>query len=252
MADSGPDFAVEALKTAIQGRDAAAVPARQDRAGGPGALTAADATGAGSYVVPALDFKFSSPSFLGRRARWVLSLGLLLVSAIALLVAWGLTMDAPDDAGAEWVVPPLMALINAVFALAFSYAVVMGFGRVELSTKIGEGTAAPPAGSDLTIDSTTPETDATGVAVNVQVEVTFSHEIDGATLTSQSFVLQAAGQTPVTGAVSVDDDKTTGRFVPSRALSTNTRYEAEITTAVKSATGATLAEGKKWTFTTAE
>jgi len=251
VADSGPEYAVEALKTAIQGRDAAAVPARRVGAGGSSALTAGDGTGAGAYVVPALDFKFSSPSFLGRRARWVLSLGLLLVSAIALLVAWGLTMDVPEDAGAEWVVPPLMALVNAVFALAFSYAVVMGFGRVELSTKIGEDTAAPAAESDLAIESTTPEADATGVAVNVEVEVTFSHEIDAASLTAQTFLLKAAGGTPVTGSVSVDDDKTTGRFVPSAALSPNTRYEAEITTAVKCATGAALAEGKKWTFTTA-
>jgi hypothetical protein len=248
MADSAPEFAVEALATAIRGRDAAARPVGS--AGRGTELAPEDGGAAGAFTLPDLTFKFSSPSFLNRRSRWVLFLGLLLIAPVALLLAWELVQATPDSAGWEWVLPPIMALIVAVFALAFAYATVMGFGNVELSTTIGESEADPTAGPS--VKDTVPADKATDVAADVELEATFSEAIDPGSPISSSFVLRRlSDMAAVAATVSRDADGVTGRLKPTAPLEANTTYQAEITTAVRTADGKALAAGKTWTFTTA-
>jgi hypothetical protein len=113
-----------------------------------------------------------------------------------------------------------------------------------------------PAGGDPVIDgetvaptisSTLPTDNATAVARNQILEVTFSEEMDSATLDSSSFTL-AEGSNPVDGTVSLVSD--VASFNPTADLVGNTLYTATVTTAVKDLAGNAMVAEKVWTFTT--
>lgn len=243
MADSAPEFAIEALDTALKARTAGAEAVRAD----PRGLGSADA---GAVKIPSLTFKFSAPNFLSARSRWVLFLSLDLIAVVALLLAWDMVKSSSTSEGFEWVGPPMLTVVVAGFTLAFAFATVLGFGKVELSSSIGEGQAAPVGGFEVT--DPVPPDKGEDVAVDTQLEVTFSEAIDASTLTPDSFKLKnTADGAAVAGTISTDDDKLTGRFAPGNPLAAGTKFEAEITTGLKSANGTALAAAKTWTFTTA-
>jgi len=251
MADSAPEYAVDALDRAIRGRGTAA------RAGGATGGGAADLDeggaaelGGAAFTLPSLTFKFRAPSFLGNRSRWVLFILLLGIATFALFLAWDMVRTTSTTDGGEWVWPPILTLIVAVFALGFAFAAVMGFGEVDLSTSIGEAPAGSTPG--LEVSATVPPDKARDVEVDAQIEATFSGAIDPASLTSASFVCRGlTDRVLVAGTVTTDTDGATGRLQPTAALEAGTGYEVEITTAVKTASGKPLAAVKKWTFTTA-
>jgi hypothetical protein len=91
-----------------------------------------------------------------------------------------------------------------------------------------------------------------GVPINSQLAVTFSEEMNPATINSTTFILKQ-GSTPVAGTVSYVSG--TAIFTPATALTTNTLYTATITTGAKT-TEATdlddnaLAANFVWSFTT--
>lgn len=237
MADSAPEYAVDALGKAIAAR--AATPPRGGERG----------FGESAFTLPSLSFKFKAPSFLRKWSRWVLFVLLLVVATLALILAWDMVNKTSDSDGAEWVWPPIMTLIVAAFALGFAFATVMGFGEVELSTSIGD--VASGSGDGLAVSTTVPPDKATGIGVDVEIDATFSEAIDPASLTAASFVLRKQTEaTPVPSSVSTESDGKTGRLKPAAALQASSVYEVEITTAVKSASGTALAAAKKWTFTT--
>ena len=263
MADSGPDYAVDALDRALHARESAPFGAGQRRGGGSGRPSSelAEDPAAEALTLPSLNFKFKAPSFLGNRSRWALFVLLVGVAVLALVLAWDMVKTAARDAGGEWVVPPTFTLIVAALALAFAFAAVMGFGEVDLSTSIGEGTAEAGKGTaeapareagGLAIRGTVPPDKATGIGVDVQVEATFSEAVDAATLSSANFVLRREGsRAPVPASVALDADTTTGRLKPTTPLLASTSYEVEITKAIKARSGAALAAVRKWSFTTA-
>lgn len=267
MAGSAPDYAVDALDRALQARDSAAVETRPRRGaarGAPGGRPSselAEGSAPEALTLPSLNFKFKAPSFLGTRSRWVLFILLVGVAVLALVLAWDMVKTAARDAGGEWVVPPTFTLVVAALALAFAFAAVMGFGEVDLSTSIGEGTAEAGkepakkpagAGAGLAIRGTVPPDDATGIGVDVQVEATFSEAIDPGTLSSATFVLRRVGsRAPVPASVALDADTTTGRLIPTAPLLAGTSYEVEISKAVRARSGAALAAARTWDFTTA-
>jgi C1A family cysteine protease len=107
----------------------------------------------------------------------------------------------------------------------------------------GFASAATP-----TVNSTSPASGATGVAVNGQITATFSEAIDPSTINASSFTLSNG----VSGAVVYDAQTNTATLIPSGDLAYGTSYTATISTDVASAAGTPMAVAKTWSFTTAQ
>jgi hypothetical protein len=108
-------------------------------------------------------------------------------------------------------------------------------------------TGAAPDVTPPTVLSTDPLNNATDVAINKVVALTFSEAIDPLTITSSTFVLKQ-GTTAVTGTV-VYSAKT-ATFTPSVILLSGTVYTATVSTGVKDLAGNALATSTIWSFTT--
>jgi len=248
MADSAPEFAVEALRHATGSRAMGTAPRAHRRRAETGLAAGEAGQALEGVTLPSLTFRFRSPNFLSARSRWVLFVLLVGVAVLALVLAWDLarSLDSATDP-AVW--PAVFTLVVAALALAFAFADVMGFGEVDLSTSIGQSEAAA-AGPRVT--ATVPEDGSTGIDPAVQVELTFSEPIDAATLTATTLICRRADdRTPVAGSVTTSDDGSTGRFAPAASLIAGTAYEMELTGGVRSVAG-TFVEPRTWTFTTAE
>ncbi|MFA5928207.1 MAG: Ig-like domain-containing protein [Candidatus Margulisiibacteriota bacterium] len=98
------------------------------------------------------------------------------------------------------------------------------------------------------VNSTIPANAATGVALNTNVNATFSEAMNPATLTSTTFTLRQ-GVTLIAGTVSYVGS--VGTLTPASNLAANTTYTATITTGAKDVAGNALAVSKTWSFTTA-
>jgi hypothetical protein len=261
MADGGmtdsrgaADYALDALDraTAVRGAGAGGVPA-SDRRGAVPALG----------DLPGLDFSFSAPSFLSGRSRWVLFCLLAVGGFLAVFLAYRMTVDAPPGHGAEWVIPPVFSLVVGAVAFAFSYATVMGFGQVTLTTKVGAGTgagagpsatdpAAGRAGPAFGIASVSPADRAVGVPATTAVTAVFSAAVAAATVSATTFTLRRQGagsSTPAT--VTLDADGVTARLQPGAALDPGATYEGFVSGSVQDATGRALGGATVWVFTTA-
>ena len=109
----------------------------------------------------------------------------------------------------------------------------------------------PPPTETLKVNSTSPSDNATGVAVNTSVSVTFSLLMNGSTLTTEAFKL-SRGSSEVTGSVTTNGK--TATFTPSENLAYTTTYTARVTTKAQAANwaGTTLDNDYVWSFTTAE
>lgn len=105
-------------------------------------------------------------------------------------------------------------------------------------------------GSAPQVTSTAPANNATGVAINSLIRVNFNEEIAPATITPSTFVVRAAGVTPITGSVSYNSGSAV--FTPTGGLTTATVYTATVTTAVQDLAGNGLAADYKWTFSTVD
>jgi len=98
-----------------------------------------------------------------------------------------------------------------------------------------------------TVSSTSPAADATDVAVDTRVSVTFSEAMDSSTITTSSFTLDS-----VAGSVSYDSDTYTATFTPDANLEEITTYTATLSTAITDAAGNPLASAYSWSFTTVQ
>ena len=111
--------------------------------------------------------------------------------------------------------------------------------------------SSTPSGDALSITATGPASDAVGVGTNTIVTATFSEAVNTATLDTASFTVGPAGETPVTGTVSLDTATNTAIFKTSGGdFAPSTEYTATITTAVESGDGEALASSYVWSFTT--
>ena len=97
------------------------------------------------------------------------------------------------------------------------------------------------------VNSTNPNSGATGVPVNTSVTATFDEAIDPLSITSASFTLRQ-GTTAIAGTVS--SAGTIARFMPTGALATNTTFTATLSTGVTDLQGNPLATAYSWMFTT--
>lgn len=99
-----------------------------------------------------------------------------------------------------------------------------------------------------TVISTVPADLAIDVAINSNLEVTFSEEMAPETITDASFTL-LQGETVVAGTVS--NDGVTASFNPTTDLAANTIYSAKVSVLATNLAGTTLAGDYLWSFTTA-
>ena len=109
-------------------------------------------------------------------------------------------------------------------------------------------------GADM-VKETTPPTvvsvDPAGAATNISpgrsINVTFSEEMDSATITTSTFTLKK-GATPVSGTISYSGLKAT--FIPNVTLDSNSVYTVTITAGVEDAAGNDMVADYTWNFTT--
>jgi hypothetical protein len=101
------------------------------------------------------------------------------------------------------------------------------------------------------VSSTSPASNATGVAVNTVITATFSKAMDSTTINTSTFMLKDSSANLVAGTVSYDSATYTATFTPSANLSYSTAYSASITTGVKDTSGNSMAATYSWSFTTA-
>lgn len=100
-----------------------------------------------------------------------------------------------------------------------------------------------------TVVSTAPAANATNVSTSASISVTFSEEMDPASLNPYSSFTVSAGGSPVSGNLSYSNK--TATFTPFAPLARGTVYTATLTTAVTDVSGNHLSSSYSWSFTTA-
>ena len=108
-------------------------------------------------------------------------------------------------------------------------------------------TAAPLDTTLPMVNATTPLNNATGIALNQIVSVTFSEAMNASTITGSSFTLKQETNV-ITGTVTYADK--IAKFTSSTLLTAGLVYTASISTAAKDVAGNALAANTTWSFTT--
>lgn len=102
-----------------------------------------------------------------------------------------------------------------------------------------------------TIISRSPVNAATNVATNTDVTITFSEQMDVATINSTNITLKpTAGGANISATVTCNSPCTTATLDPAAPLLNNTNYTVTVTTGVKDVAGNALAAQSTSTFTT--
>lgn len=104
--------------------------------------------------------------------------------------------------------------------------------------------------------ATSPSSGAIGVPVSTRASVTFSTDMDAASLNAATFELRNAANTVVAASVSYDATSRVATLIPSTALVAGSSYTATLhggatDPRVKDASGNALASDASWAFTTA-
>ena len=101
-----------------------------------------------------------------------------------------------------------------------------------------------------TVSSTSPASNATGVAVDSTISATFSEDMNSSTINTSTFTLSDSDGNNVSGTVSFGCCDKTATFTPSSNLAYSTTYTATITTGTKDMGENPLTSDYLWTFTT--
>jgi hypothetical protein len=121
---------------------------------------------------------------------------------------------------------------------------VWTFTTIKVSELITSTSTLNPAPE---VVSVSPDNQKTGVPLYTTIGAVFSREMDPATFTARTFILQQGTKT-VPGSVSCSGTKVV--FIPTDALSYQSVYTVMINTGVKDLQGKSIAEDYKWSFTT--
>ncbi|MDA3900192.1 MAG: Ig-like domain-containing protein [Spirochaetes bacterium] len=100
-----------------------------------------------------------------------------------------------------------------------------------------------------TVTSTIPAEGAVDIAINRNLVINFSEEMDSDTITDATVILRE-GTTDITGVVSLAESKKIATFNPDSNLKANTVYTAIVTTGAKDLAGNALADEFTLNFTT--
>jgi hypothetical protein len=120
------------------------------------------------------------------------------------------------------------------------------------SGNVGKASVTVTRVPDVTlplVKSTNPVNNATGVAVDAKIAVTFSEEIDASTVNSSTFTVKDSGNNPITGTIICCANKK-AEFTPVSYLVSATLYTATVTNGIQDLAGNSLATDYSWNFTT--
>lgn len=98
-----------------------------------------------------------------------------------------------------------------------------------------------------TVTSIEPLDNATNVARNKVITISFNEEMDVSTINSTSFVLME-GSNAITG--TIDHSSKSASFIPTTSLGSNLTYTATVNTDAKDLAGNSIAAAETWSFTT--
>ena len=113
--------------------------------------------------------------------------------------------------------------------------------------------STPADNTPPTVAGRVPAPNATGVANNAQVKVTFSEAMDSSTITTSTITLKQ-GSTGVAGSVTYDAATRTATFTPASALADGTSYTVTVvggSGGVKDAGSNAMTADDSWSFNTA-
>jgi methionine-rich copper-binding protein CopC len=200
-----------------------------------GTAPAAGATGVASTVKPQATF---SESVQAATVNFTVRDGANV--AVAGSVAY-------DDATRTATFTPMAALAaSTTYTASVSGAKDAAGNTMATSVTWSFTTAAPPDTTAPTVTARTPAPGASGVARSTTVSVTFSEQVQPATV---SFVLRDSSNKAVAGTLTYDSVTFRSTFTPRAPLNLLATYTARVTGA-KDAAGNTLAGPVSWSFTT--
>ena len=145
--------------------------------------------------------------------------------------------------------PTTNLVVNSVYTATITTGVTDGNGKGIIKDYVWSFTTS--GFTDLTPPTVTlsdPANNATGVAFNHAVVITFSEPMDQTTISALTFMFKQ-GTTLIQGAITTT--ATTATFTPTVALSPSKVYTATITTGVKDVAGNALGAEYNSSFTTA-
>ncbi len=125
-------------------------------------------------------------------------------------------------------------------------------GTVRLVAFTDNNTVAVDLSTDTTaptVTSTNPANNATNVATDSNIEVTFSELMDSSTVNNSSFTVTSSGGA-VAGSISSSGSTAVWVFNPTNNLAAGTTYTATVTTGAKDAASNPISGNHSWTFTT--
>ena len=131
-----------------------------------------------------------------------------------------------------------------VFIAVFLAAFMIGCSDDDNNTPVATDIIPP------TMSLSVPAADATDVAINRAITVTFSEAMNASTINGTSFTVTGPGGSSVTGLVTYTTVGRSASFVPTSDLAASTGYTATITTGAKDLAGNALANNYTWDFTT--
>lgn len=132
-------------------------------------------------------------------------------------------------------------------ALRPAHALLVALALSACGSDDNPPTPPPPAADTTppTVSTTIPARDATDVAHDATIRVTFNEAMSASSVDAGSITVGG-----LTGTVTYDAASRTATFTPSQALAESRVYTATVTTAVKDAAGNALASTHSWSFTT--
>lgn len=135
-------------------------------------------------------------------------------------------------------------LKTITFAAILSVMAIAGCKKDDATP---DSSTPPNTTTNPLVASTSPATNATGVARNSEIKTNFNTTMDPSTVSTSTFTLMQ-GTTVIPGVVTYSG--TTATFSPVNSLSALTKYTAAIGTGVKNSAGVALANKHEWSFTT--
>lgn len=143
------------------------------------------------------------------------------------------------------------AFVLALAAFSLTACEPMGIRGVveDLVRGEGDGDGLTPDEIPPAVESTAPADGATGVALDVQIEVVFSEAMNPDTITAENITLTTGGS-GVARSVAYDDTTQTATLIPDSSLSPITVYRVTVTTGTADAAGNSLVEEYVFEFTT--
>ena len=140
------------------------------------------------------------------------------------------------------------AVILSLAVFSLTACEPMGIRGVVEDLVRGEGDGLTPDTTPPVVESTAPADGATGVALDVQIEVVFSEAMNPDTITADSFAVFDSS-TGVAGAVSYISDTNTAIFTPDSQLASYRTYNVNLNNTISDTSGNSL-NGYTFSFTT--